>query len=60
MELEDEETEMAIKVDGDGDATSFTFPPGWLVPGTDYVLDVKAFGENGNRSVTDLIFTTEE
>ena len=60
VELEGEETELAIKVDVTGDATGFTFPPGWLVPGTEYTLDVKALGENGNRSVTDLRFTTEE
>ena len=60
VELEDEEEEIAIKADVAGDATSFTFPPGWLVPSTEYTLDVKAFGENGNRSVTDLRFTTEE
>lgn len=60
LEIEDEEEEVALKVDLPGDATSFMVPDNWLKPGTEYVLDIKATGENGNQTVTDLHFTTAE
>lgn len=60
FELEDEEEEVALKVDLPGDADSFEFPNNWLQPGTEYVFDIKAIGENGNQTVTDVRFTTED
>jgi hypothetical protein len=60
LEVEDEEEEVALKVDLPGDATSFSLPNGWLQPGTEYVLDIKAIAEDGNQTVTDLRFTTAE
>ena len=60
LELEDEETEAALKVDLPGDADRFEVPNNWLQPGTEYVFDIKAVAENGNQTVTDLRFTTEE
>jgi len=60
FEIEDEEEEVALKVDLPGDATSFSLPMGWLQSGTEYVLDIKAIGENGNQTVTDLRFMTAE
>ena len=58
FEIEDEEGEVAFKVDLPGDAVSFDLPNGWLEPATEYTLDIKAIGENGNQTVTDLRFTT--
>ena len=60
LEIEDEETEVALKVDLPGDADRFEVPNNWLQPGTEYVLDIKAIADNGNQTVTDLRFTTEE
>lgn len=60
LEVEDEEEEVALKVDLPGDATSFGLPNDWLQPGTEYVLDIKAIAEDGNQTVTDLRFTTAE
>lgn len=60
LEVEDEEEEVALKVDLPGDATAFSLPMDWLQPGTEYVLDIKAIAENGNQTVTDLRFTTAE
>lgn len=58
LEIEDEETEVALKVDLPADATTFEVPNNWLQPGVEYVLDIKATGVNGNQTVTDLKFTT--
>ena len=62
MEIEDEEEEeeVALKVDLSGDATMFNFPEGWLQAGVLYTLDIKAIGENGNQTVVDIRFTTAE
>jgi hypothetical protein len=60
LEIEDEEEEVAIKVDLPGDATSFFVPNGWLQTGTEYVLDIKVIAENGNQTVRDIRFVTEE
>ena len=43
-----------------GDATSFNVPNEWLQLGTEYVLDIKAINENGNQTVYDIRFVTEE
>ena len=60
FELEDEEEEVAITADLSGDSTRFEVPNDWLQPGTEYVVDIKAAGENGNQTVSDLRFTTDE
>ncbi len=60
LELEDEAEEVALKVDLPGEATSFEIPNGWLQPGVEYTLDIKAIGENGNQTVSDLRFITAE
>lgn len=60
LEIEDEEEGRVIKVDLSGDASSFAVPNGWLEPGTEYVLDIKAIAENGNQTVRDIHFVTEE
>ena len=60
LEIEDEEEEVALKVDLAGDATTFFVPDNWLQPGTEYTLDIKVHGENGNQTVRDLRFVTAE
>ncbi len=60
LEIEDEEQERTVKVDLSGDASRFSVPNGWLEPGTEYVLDIKAIAENGNQTVCDIRFVTEE
>lgn len=60
LELEDEEGEVALKVDLPGDSDMFEVPNNWLEPGTEYVFDIKAIAENGNQTVTDLRFETQE
>ncbi len=60
LEVEDEEEEVSLKIDLPGDATSFTLPNDWLQPGVIYTLDIKLIAENGNQTVRDLRFTTED
>ncbi len=58
LELEHVETELALKVDVPATRTSFTFPPGWVLAGSEYQFGVAAIGENGNVTVTEIRFTT--
>jgi hypothetical protein len=60
FEIEDEEGEVALTVDLDGEATEFTLPNGWLEPGVLYTMDVKAIAGSGNQSVVDVRFTTAD
>jgi hypothetical protein len=60
LEIEDEEEEVAIKVDLPGDASEFNVPNAWLQPGVEYVLDIKVIAENGNQTVRDIRFVTQE
>ena len=60
LEIEDEEAEVALKIDLPADATEFEVPNNWLQPGTVCVLDIKANAENGNQTVVDVEFETEE
>jgi hypothetical protein len=60
VELEEEQTGAAIEVDLPPGSTSFTFPSEWLLPGTEYVLDLEAVGENGNRTATELRMRTAD
>lgn len=60
LEIEDEEEDVAIKVDLAGDATDFNVPNGWLQAGVEYVLDIKVIAENGNQTVRDIRFVTQE
>ena len=60
LELEDEEEEVALKVDLLADTSSFEVPNNWLKPGIEYVLDIKIIAENGNQTVRDIRFMTAE
>ncbi|OEU84874.1 MAG: hypothetical protein BA865_12300 [Desulfobacterales bacterium S5133MH4] len=60
LELEDEEEEVALKVDLPADASSFEVPNKWLQPGIEYTLDIKVIAENGNQTVRDNRFMTAE
>lgn len=51
---------LVCKVDLPGEVESFELPNNWLEVGIEYTLDIKAAGENGNVTVTDLRFTTAE
>ena len=43
-----------------GTATSVTVPPEFLEPGTQYLFEVLAKAENGNQTITESSFSTEE
>ncbi len=58
FEIEAEADGKALKVDLPGDATSFSVPGDFLQPGVLYTMDVKAIGSEGNRTVSDVQFTT--
>lgn len=60
FEIEDEEEEIAVKADLPGDATTFEMPNNWLKPGVEYTMDIKIISENGNQTVRDVRFITEE
>ena len=58
VQVEVEETGEALIVDLDGDATSFEVSGDFLKPGVLYTMDVIGIAENGNRTVSDVQFTT--
>lgn len=55
-----EQEDLGIKLTADllAGSTNFAVPEGWLLPDMDYVLEVVAIGENGNRSVGEVRFHT--
>lgn len=57
-----EQEDLGIKLTADllAGSTNFAVPEDWLLPDMDYVLDVIAIGENGNRSIADVRFHTEK
>ncbi len=58
LELENADTEAALKVDLPAGATSFAIPNGLLLPNTEYELGIGAIGATGNRVFTEISFTT--
>jgi len=58
LAVEDENDGTALTVDLPGDATSFNVPGEFLKPGVLYTMDVIAISKTGNRTVTDVQFTT--
>jgi hypothetical protein len=56
--LEHEKTGRQIKADLGGSATTFAVPDGFLAPGLEYKLAVGAVGKDGNRTVSEIDFTT--
>ena len=58
LELEQEDLEIVLKVDLPASANSFSPPPGWLLPGAEYVVGLGSIGENGNRTFVESTFTT--
>ncbi len=45
-------------VELDGDATSFPIPDEFMEPGAEYKVEVLAIAENGNKTITEHVFTT--
>jgi len=58
LAVEVEEVGTTLAVDLPGDATSFNVPGEFLKPGLLYTMDVIAIAKSGNRTVTDVQFTT--
>jgi hypothetical protein len=58
LAVEEEESSLALLVDLPGDATSFDVPANFLKPGILYTMDVIAIADNGNRTLSDVQFTT--
>lgn len=56
--IEDEKSGREISAMLAGTATSFTFPAGALVSGRKYKLAVGSIGTTGNKTVTEIDFTT--
>jgi len=58
IEVEQVATKRLLTVDLAGSATSLAVPEGFLAPGLEYTMDVKAVGPNGNLTVSDVTFRT--
>lgn len=58
IEVEQEDIQIALKADLLSDKTSFNIPSDYLLPDKDYVSDVAAIGENGNRTISEVRFHT--
>lgn len=56
--IEEEESGKSLAVDLPGNATSFDIPATYLQPRILYTMDVIGITENGNRTVSDVQFTT--
>ena len=56
--IEHEKTGNELRVDLPGSTTAFTVSDGFLVPGLEYKLAVGAVAKDGNRSFTEMAFTT--
>lgn len=60
LEVEADETGETYSVELATDASSFTLPANWMVPATVYVIDLEVEHENGNVTVVDTEFETQE
>ncbi len=58
IEFDQENLQIALKADLLSDKTSFNIPSDYLLPDQDYVSDVAAIGENGNRTISEVRFHT--
>jgi len=58
--IEQEKTGREIRADLPGSATAFTVSDGFLVPGVEYKLAIGTVARDGNRTFTELAFTTAD
>jgi hypothetical protein len=56
--LEQEQTGHEIRTNLSGAATEFAVPNGFLQPGTEYTLAIGTVSKEGNKSFTEITFTT--
>jgi len=56
--IEHEKTGREVKANLPGSATSFTVSDGFLAPGLEYKLAIGTVAKDGNRSFTEMAFTT--
>ncbi len=60
VELEQKDLGLVNKIDIQDIQSTFSPPAGWLLPGVEYVLAVGSIGAEGNRSFTEIHFTTAQ
>ena len=60
IEIEQDDLDVNITAKLDGDATSLIIPADFLVPGTEYEIGITTAAPNGNLSVAEGVFQTEE
>jgi hypothetical protein len=60
LEVEADESGETFAIELDTETTEFTLPAHWLKAGTVYVIDLEVIHENGNFTVVDVEFETEE
>ncbi|MEO8223298.1 MAG: hypothetical protein ABI661_00690 [Gammaproteobacteria bacterium] len=60
VELEADKAGLATTIDIPRNVTAFAPPDGWLLPGDSYTLGVGSVAASGNRTVTEIRFTTVE
>lgn len=58
LQLEQDEDD-GLRVRLPPERSSFRVPPGILAPGTETALEIVAIGANGNRTVAEVLFTTQ-
>lgn len=59
LELEADVSGETYGIELDAGETEFTIPANWMLPDTDYVIDLEVVHENGNFTVVDTEFVTE-
>jgi len=59
LEIEADLSGETFSVDLDTNTTEFTIPANWMIPNTEYVIDLEVVHDNDNVTVVDVIFTTE-
>ena len=60
VELEADKSGLTTTIDIPRNVTAFAPPDGWLLPGDSYTLGVGSVAANGNRTFTEIRFTTVE
>jgi hypothetical protein len=58
LTVEHEKTGQELRATLAGNATTFTIPEGFLAPGLQYKLAISTVGKDGNRTVSEIAFTT--
>lgn len=58
--VENEDTEQVFEIELPATATSVTVPPQFMTPGTEYKYEVLAVETSGNKTITEVAFTTAD